>query len=185
MLEVIMFVLGCLGLEAVLAAGELFSSLILGALIGVAFGVVFWKCGRLWNIAFRPHFLQVCLALIAGGFLFFATVAWSAVRYGSSAVSTTLLKPERTDETGNHSEDCRGLSWLAKLDSEFNGKSAEAGCSVPVSVEEEQRRLRRHLDLRIYLDRIVPKTRLWIWVPTALLMGFALMWPSWKASQSF
>jgi hypothetical protein len=183
-LEVILFVLGCLGLETFLATGRLFGSLMLAGLFGVAFVVVCWKCGRLWNIAFRPHFLQVCLALIAGGFLFFATVAWIAVRYGSSAVSTALLKPARADEIGNETEDCRGLNWLAKLDSEFNGKSAEAGCGVPVSVEEAQRRLSRRLDLRMYLDRIVPKTRLWIWVPTALLMSFALMWPTWRASQS-
>lgn len=57
MFEMIFFVFGCLSLEAFLATGRSFGSVILGEFLGDAIIVFPWKCGRLWNVAFRSPIL--------------------------------------------------------------------------------------------------------------------------------
>lgn len=174
MLAAASFILGCLALEAFLATLRLLYSLAGGITLGILCFLFLLRCGRLWDLAFRPHVRHVLVDLVVGFAVMGAFVSWISVTYGERVAAEVLTIAGGVGDPAS-GDACRQFMWAARMAGETDGVDCTAAGSAERARPADGQDAAR---IRRYFDQMLREVRLWIALPTLALIALAFGWTS-------
>jgi hypothetical protein len=172
MLAAASFILGCLALEAFLAALRLLYSLAGGITLGILCFLFLLRCGRLWDLAFRPNVGHVLVDLVVGFAVMGAFVSWISVTYGERVAAGVVTVAGGVGDRAS-GDACRQFEWAARM-----AGGTDGGVDCTATGPAQQARNADAARIQRYFNRMVWEVRLWIALPTLAFIAFAFGWTS-------